>query len=164
MELRYYFCFLALSEIVCGFMIFRCCNYGTIQSQFVNKLNQRTRRSWVRGTISYTFFHSTFASIIFYTLKSWNSQAFSFLMPKKASNKTASFIQFLNETYEQYEQKIKDGSRIPVKPHVFAQQDYTSHFSSIMLHSKISCLNCTRASWKGKAFLSKDNSPFCSFT
>ena len=38
------------------------------------------------------------------------------------------------------------------------------HFGSIMLHSKISCLNCTRASWKGKAFLSKDNSPFCSFT
>ena len=78
-------------------------------------------------------------------------------MPKKASNKTASFMQFLHETYEQYKQKIKDGSHIPVKPHVFVKQDKTSHFGSIILHANNSCLNCTRASWKVKTFLSKDN-------
>ena len=36
-------------------------------------------------------------------------------------------MQFLHETYEQYKQKIKDGSHIPVKPHVFVKKDKTSH-------------------------------------
>ena len=53
MQLRYYFCFLAQSEIGCGFMIFSCWNYGTVQSRLGNKLNRRTRRSWAR---SVTFF------------------------------------------------------------------------------------------------------------
>ena len=77
-------------------------------------------------------------------------------MPKKASNKTASFMQFLHETYEQYKQKIKDGSHIPVKPHVFEKQDKTSLFGFIILHANNSCLNCTRASWKVKTILSKE--------
>ena len=58
-------------------------------------------------------------------------------MPKKASNETASFIQFLHETYEQYKQKIKDGSHIPVKPHVFVKKDKTSHalFCMLTIHA-----------------------------
>ena len=73
-------------------------------------------------------------------LKIMKLSAFLIFDCKKSIKQNRQLYVVLHETYEQYKQKIKDGSHIPVKPHVFVKKDKTSYALFCMqleLHEKL---------------------------